>query len=115
MTIMKCSERPCACCGGSGVIEVVKPKQAKTIKDYPVRAFGYSFTVPAGSTVSNVTACGNDDNYRFWRDWQAVAKQVTGFKHSILAHDLTYYGLNIPAEYCEPYPEEGVFDETQSK
>lgn len=102
----KCSERTCAACGGSGVIEVVKPKSAKTVKDYPVKAFGYSFTVPAGSTVRNVTACGNDDSYRFWVDYQKVAEKASGFKNSLLHHDLMYRGLNIPAEYCEPYPED---------
>ncbi len=103
---IKCSERTCPCCEGLGVIETVKPKQAKTIKDYPVTAYGYTFTIPAGSIVSNVTACGNDDNYRFWQDYHAVAEKVTGYKTSIFAHDLRYCGLNIPAEYCESYPED---------
>lgn len=106
MTRLKCSDRICPSCQGTGTIEVVTPKRATTIKDYPVKAFGYSFVVPAGSIVSNVTACGNDDNYRFWQDWHKIAQQVTGYKNSLLAHDLTYYGLNIPAEYCEPYEEE---------
>lgn len=80
-------------------------KTAKTLKPYTVKAFGYEITVPEGSTVSNRTACGNDDAYRFWNDWHKIAEELTGFKNSILAHDLTYYGLNIPAEYCAAYEE----------
>lgn len=80
-----------------------KHKTAKTIADYKVKAFGWEITVPKGSTVSNKTACGNDDNYRFWSDWQAPVFALTGYKNSILAHDLTHYGLNIPAEFCEPW------------
>lgn len=82
-------------------------KKVKTIKDYTIKNYrGYGpITVPAGSTVSNHTACGNDDNYRFWQDFHKTAEEVSGFKNSLLHHDLTYYGLNIPAEYCEPYKE----------
>lgn len=85
---------------------VMKIKRAKTIKEYPTKCYGYTVTVPVGSTVSNSTACGPDDNYRFWQDFHKVAAEVSGFKDSLLRHDLTYYGLNIPAEYCEPYPED---------
>ena len=81
-------------------------KNAKVIKPYPAKMDGYTFTVPVGASVSNKTACGNDDSYRFWIDWHKQAEEITGFKNSILAHHLTYYGLNIPAEYCEPYSEE---------
>jgi len=48
---------------------------------------------------------GYDDNYRFWTDFHKEAKRITGFKDSILKHDLTYYGINVPGEYCEPYEE----------
>ena len=78
-------------------------KRAKTIKPYTVTFSRYEITVPAGSIVANSTACGNDDGYRFWQDWQATAKKLTGCSGSMLAHDLTYRGLNIPAEFCEPY------------
>ena len=80
-------------------------KTAKTIKEYKVTYLGYEITIPVGSTVSNTTACGPDDAYRFWKDWHKIAEKLTGYKNSILAHDLTYYGLNIPKEYCEEYPE----------
>ena len=78
-------------------------KTSLTTKPYTVDYKGYTITVPAGSRVSNKTAMGNDDNYHFWQGWSAQIEELTGFKNSILAHDLTYYGLNIPAEYCEPY------------
>lgn len=78
-------------------------KTAKTTKPYTLKAFGYEITVPAGSTVSNHTACGDDDSYRFWQDWQKVAEKLTGFKNSILGHDLNHRGVNVPAEYCEDY------------
>lgn len=80
-----------------------KHKKAKTVKPYTVKAFGYELTVPEGSIVSNRTACGYDDNYRFWENWGPVAREVAGFRDSLLAHDLRHYGLNVPAEYCEPY------------
>lgn len=81
-------------------------KTAKTIKPYEYTPKGYDkpLVVPVGSIVSNSTACGCNDNYRFWTGWNKIVEEYTGFKTSILAHDLTYYGLNIPAEYCEPYP-----------
>lgn len=78
-------------------------KTARLIKPYEVKAFGYDLHIPAGSIVSNQTACGFDDSYRFWMDFRAIAALVTGFQSSILHHDLTHYGINVPAEYCEPY------------
>lgn len=78
-------------------------KASLTIKDYPTTFGGYTFTVPAGSKVSNMTACGSNDEYRFLEGVSEVAEKVTGLKGSILRHDLIYYGLNIPQEYCEPY------------
>jgi len=81
-------------------------KTSVTLRPYPVKYDGYDIVVPAGSRVSNQTACGPDDAYRFWQDWQKIVKDLTGFDRSILAHDLEHYGLNIPAEYCEPYSKE---------
>jgi hypothetical protein len=78
-------------------------KTAKTIKEYKVNYNGYDLIIPVGSTVNNRTACGNDDNYRFLQNFNDLAEKVTTYKHSMLLHDLTYYGLNIPAEFCEPY------------
>ena len=81
-------------------------KQAFTIKDYPISYKGYNIIVPKGSIIANQTAMGCDDNYRFWIDFHKYAEKITGFKNSILKHDLTYYGINVPAEYCEPYSNE---------
>ena len=78
-------------------------KEAKTIKEYEVKFYGYDIVIPVGSTVCNKTAIDNDDDYRYWEDWKEYAEKVTGFANSCLAHDLTYYGINVPAEYCEPY------------
>jgi len=78
-------------------------KTAKTVKPYPVKYKGWDLTVPEGSTVSNQTAMGLDDSYRFWVGWRKQIATLTGFDNSILAHDLTHYGLNVPAEFCEPY------------
>lgn len=102
---MSFKKETCGCCGHTQTVDKVSLKTAKTIKDYTVKdLFGYGpVTVPAGSLVSNHTACGNDDGYRFWQDFREAAMNVSGFKDSLLHHDLTHYGLNIPAEYCEPY------------
>jgi len=83
----------------------MKVKTARTIKEYRVENYrGYGpIVIPAGSIVTNRTACGPDDNYRFWQDFDKIAEKVSGFKDSLLRHDLTYYGLNIPASYCEPW------------
>ena len=78
-------------------------KQAKTVKEYTVNYNGYKLTIPVGSIVNNKTACGYDDNYRFLQNFNDLAEKATGFKNSILKHDLTYYGLNIPSKYCEKY------------
>lgn len=85
----------------------MKVKYAKTIKEYTVNRYrGYGpIVVPVGSKVTNQTARGPDDNYHFWSDFHAVAEKVSGFKDSLLRHDLTHYGLNIPSEYCEAYRE----------
>lgn len=78
-------------------------KTSKTIKEYTVNFRGYKLVVPVGSTVSNRTAIDNDDKYMFLEDIQELAFRHTGFADSLLRHDLTYYGLDIPKEYCEPY------------
>lgn len=81
-------------------------KRARTIKEYKVIFKGWNITIPVGSIVSNQTACGCNDNYRFWINYKTVVEKITGLKcnmNNFLAHDLKYYGINIPAEYCEPY------------
>jgi hypothetical protein len=88
----------------------LKPKTAKTIKEYQTTYKGYHIVVPVGSTVTNVTATGPDDQYRFWSGFHEYTEKLTGFKDSMLLHDLTHYGLNIPAEYCAPYEEAAVSD-----
>jgi hypothetical protein len=78
-------------------------KTAKTIKEFKTNYKGYDLVIPKGSTVTNNTALGPDDNVRFWAVDLEYIKEITGFPDSMLRHDLTFYGLNIPAEFCEPY------------
>ena len=82
-------------------------KEAKTIKEYRIEFKGWNIIVPIGSIVSNQTACGLDDNYRLWVNYSDVIfEKLTGQKcnnANFLAHDLKYYGINVPAEYCEEY------------
>lgn len=78
-------------------------KISKTIKEYKVKYKSYNLVIPVGSLVSNQTACGTDDDYYFWVINNQYIKQLTGYKNSLLLHDLTHYGLNIPKEYCKPY------------
>ncbi len=78
-------------------------KISRTHTPYACSAYGHSIALPVGTVVTNQTACGPDDAYRFVRDTAALARQITGLADSILAHDLKHYGLNVPAEFCEPY------------
>jgi hypothetical protein len=83
-----------------------------TKKPYRVNLEGFKFVVPKGCKVSNKTAMGADDNYHFlairnvcpepalisleeW--WSGNDMPLT------LIHELTYKGVNIPAEYCNEY------------
>jgi len=72
-------------------------KTAKTIREYKAVIHGYHSVIPVGTTVTNKTACGFDDNYRFCAPWEGMPDGIR--------HDLEHYGINVPAEYCEPYPE----------
>jgi len=83
----------------------MKVKTAKTIKPYNAVFKDYVFVVPKGSQVTNLTANGPDDSYHFWDDYKDYVRKLTGTEYSLLAHDLKHYGLNIPAEFCEPYKE----------
>ena len=78
--------------------------ESKTIKEYKINFKGYDIIVPVGSIVTNKTASGFDNNYHFWVYYTPVIEKLFGYKPFILLHDLKYYGLNIPVEYCEPYP-----------
>jgi len=76
---------------------------AKTIKEYRVTYSGYEIVVPVGSTVTSCTAMRYEENYRFWIGYEKQIKDLTGSRDSLLARELRHVGLNIPAEYCEPY------------
>ena len=72
-------------------------KTAKLVKDYEVTFKGWKLVVPTGTTVSNKTECGFNDNYRF-------ANRFDGLPDGAF-FDFDHYGINVPAEYCEPYEE----------
>lgn len=82
-------------------------KKSVTTKEFKTKFKGYDLVIPVGSVVNNWTAMGSDDDYYFWQDFSKIAQELTGYLHSGLSMDLTNYGLNIPAEYCEPYSHRG--------
>ena len=87
-------------------------KTSRVIKPYRVTFMGWDLTVKEGCVVSNSTACGHDDDYRFigGNPKGHIELHTEGFDSDevplTLQQDLTYYGLNIPAEYCKPYEED---------
>ena len=81
----------------------MKHKTSTTKRKYKVVYKGWNIIIPKGSAISNLTARGCDDSYRFWIGWESIIEKLTGHKGSLVAHDLRHYGLNIPAEYCNPY------------
>ena len=89
----------------------VSSKHVKTVKEFRINAFGYDLVIPAGSSVNNNTACGPDDSYRFWSFYHAEVKKQHGDTRflagvpPLLLLDLSHRGINVPAEYCEAYPE----------
>lgn len=78
-------------------------KMAEVIKEYRVQAFGYEVVIPKGTIVFNSTALGPDDDYRFPMDCLKIAKLSAGDIYKGLLHDLTHYGINVPAEFCGPW------------
>ena len=71
----------------------------KTIKPYTIPFMNYgTITVPAGTRVTNQTAMGKDENYCFVDEFRWVDENYPDIS-SILKHDLTYYGLNVPKDY----------------
>lgn len=81
----------------------VTPKRARVIEDYHVEFRGHKLTVKAGTLVTNHTACGCDDNYRFPAVCRPIA-ETSGLKFTgALVHDLMHYGINVPAEFCGPW------------
>lgn len=79
------------------------PKRARVIRDYQVNFRGYDLVVQAGTLVTNHTACGCDDAYRFPAVCRPIA-ETSGLKYTgALVHDLMHYGINVPAEFCGPW------------
>ena len=82
----------------------VTRKTAVTTKDYTIRFMSYgNITIPKGTTVTNSTAYGNDDNFRFVKATEELAKSLIGENYIMFLHDISNYGINIPEDYCTPY------------
>lgn len=85
-------------------------KYAKVRTSFKTDAYGESFTIPEGSIVSNRTASGFDDNYRFWIPEYDKLKELFPDTYMGFEYDLKYRGVNIPKEYCEPYLIDDIYD-----
>lgn len=78
---------------------IVDKETVKTNRDYTTQFMGYGeITVPAGTLVTNQTACGIDKNYNFVNSFEWVKTNYPEIA-GILLHDLKYHGLNVPIEY----------------
>lgn len=79
----------------------------RTNKDYTVHfkvAGGTTdygnITVPKGTRVTHMTAMGIDERYHFVDDLSWVDKNYPEIA-SVLKHDLTYYGIDVPVEFVD--------------
>jgi len=78
----------------------------KTNADYSVHykpsTMDYGvITVPKGTRVTHMTATGIDKKYHFVDDFSWVKPLEDGKPNSLLIHDLTYHGINVPKEFIE--------------
>lgn len=79
----------------------------KTNKDY---TFEYAphgkkssygvITVPKGTSITNMTALGEDTNYNFVNDFKWIDENYPEVSN-IMKHDAIYYGINVPKEYVD--------------
>lgn len=58
-------------------------------------------TIPKGTHVTHMTACGIDKNYHFVDDLSWIPLHDNGVRQYGLIHDATHYGINIPKELVE--------------
>ena len=74
----------------------------KTIRDFTIENYrGYGkITVPAGTETNHVTASGIDENYNFVCEFGWVKTNYPEIS-TILMHDVTHYGINVPIEYVK--------------
>jgi len=77
----------------------------KTNKDYTlhykVANSDYGMiTVPKGTRVTNKTAVGVDDNYRFVDEFEWIKKNYPDISYP-LTMDAIFYGINIPKEHVD--------------
>lgn len=57
-------------------------------------------TIPKGTELTHQTAMGIDRNYHFVNDLSFIDRDYPTVS-SILKHDATYYGINIPKEFVD--------------
>lgn len=65
----------------------------RTIQEIKMNFRGYDITIPQGTRITHITACGVDPRYNFVDDLSWIPKELP-----LLRHDATYYGINIPKE-----------------
>jgi hypothetical protein len=86
-------------------------KTRKLKKDYsftykPGTPLAQTYTVPAGTSVTNQTACGIDSTGTYWFvnqfGWIPKIKMGDQEITNVMAvHDFSHYGINIPEEYLD--------------
>lgn len=62
-------------------------------------SFG-EITVPKGTRLTHMTALGIDKNYHFVYEMSWIDRDYPSVS-SILKHDVTYYGINVPKEFVD--------------
>ena len=73
----------------------------KTSQDVTVKFRNYGeITVPKGTKLTHMTAGGIDKKYHFVHDLRWIDRAYPAVS-SILRHDATYYGINIPKEFVD--------------
>ena len=73
----------------------------KTNKAYTVNFKHYGeITVPAGTPVTHQTACGPDQKIHFVNSTKWIDENYKDIA-SILKHDVTYYGIDVPKEFIQ--------------
>lgn len=82
-------------------------KTATVLKPFTIDFSGHTLTVPVGAKVTNKTASGPDDSYRFWIGWEKSVKEQIGEEliPLTLKYDLDYRGILVPEENCSNWGE----------
>ncbi len=71
----------------------------RTSQDVTINFRNYGeIIVPKGTKLTHNTACGIDESYHFVEDLSWIKRDYPEVS-SIMLHDATYYGINIPIEF----------------